>query len=200
MTAGEDFQTGSRAAICGGVSCVFDMPNTKPPTTTLAALRDKRKLAASKSLVDFGLFAGVKQGVNVQTLSKEAIGFKLYMGSTTGDLLVTNLSDIEKELTEIAGSGKVLAVHAEDETMRRKDIEKNLDDHLRNRGNSIETSAIKKIKSAGKNCRLHICHVSTRDSISLVSGARNLTSEVAPHHFILDREQTSAPSARSIRR
>ena len=187
MTHKEDFGTGSLAAICGGVSCVFDMPNTRPVTTTVAALRDKKKLASSKSLVDFGLFAGVKPGVNINTLAKESIGFKLYMGSTTGELLVSDLDSIGKELEDIASSGKVLAVHAEDESMRSKDVERNLDDHLRNRSNMVESSAIKKIKEAGKGCRLHICHVSARDSLPLITGSDLLTSEVAPHHFLLDK-------------
>jgi dihydroorotase len=103
-------------------------------------------------------------------------------------LLVPDIAAIKKEISDIGASGKILAVHAEDEGMRNKDVEKNLDDHLRNRSNSLETSAIKKIiRNAGKDCKLHICHVSTRDSLSLVTGVPNLTSEVAPHHFLLDR-------------
>jgi len=188
FTQKEDFSTGSLSALCGGVTCVFDMPNTRPATVNLASLRDKKKIANSKSLVDFGLFAGVKPGTNVASLAKEAIGFKLYLGSTTGELLVPDIASIKKEISDIGASGKILAVHAEDEGMRNKDVEKNLDDHLRNRSNSLETSAIKKIvRNAGKGCKLHICHVSTRDSLSLVTGVPNLTSEVAPHHFLLDR-------------
>ena len=74
------------------------MPNTRPATISLASLRDKRKMANSKSLVDFGLFAGVKPGTNVPSLSKEAIGFKLYLGSTTGELLVPDIASIKKEI------------------------------------------------------------------------------------------------------
>lgn len=184
----EDFYTGSLSALFGGVTCVFDMPNTRPATVNLASLRDKRKIASSKSLVDFGLFAGVKPGTNIPSLSKEVIGFKLYLGSTTGELLVPDVTAIKKEISDIGASGKILAVHAEDEGMRNKDVEKNLDDHLRNRSTSLETSAIKKIiRNAGKECRLHICHVSTKDSLTLLTGVPNLTSEVAPHHFLLDR-------------
>ena len=188
FTHKEDFSTGSLSALCGGVTCVLDMPNTRPATVSLASLRDKKKIAGSKSLVDFGLYAGVKPGTNVAGLAKEAVGFKLYMGATTGELLVPDIASITKELADIGASGKVLSVHAEDEGMRNKDVEKNLDDHLRNRSNTLETSAIKKItRIAGKTCRLHICHVSTRDSLALVAGVPNLTSEVAPHHFLLDR-------------
>jgi len=188
FTEKEDFGTGSLSALYGGVTCVFDMPNTKPSTISLATLREKRKMASSKSLVDFGLFAGVKAGVNVDGLAKEAIGFKLYMGATTGELLVPDVASISKELAAITASGKILAVHAEDESLRNKEVEKNLDDHLRNRGGSLETSAIKKIiKAAGTRCRLHICHISMKDSLALLAGVANVTSEVAPHHFLLDR-------------
>jgi dihydroorotase len=186
MTDKEDFGTGSLAAIHGGVTCVFDMPNTRPHTTTTSALSEKKNIASSKSMTDFGLFAGVRPGIDVPALAKEAVGFKLYMGSTTGDLLVSDLSSIKKELSAISASGKVLAVHAEDENIRRKDIEKDLHDHLRNRPNECETSAIRKIVEATNGSRLHICHVSAKSSLPLLTNAQNLTSEVTPHHLMLD--------------
>jgi dihydroorotase len=186
MTNKEDFGTGSMAAICGGVTCVFDMPNTKPSTTTLSALRDKKRIAEGKSLVDFGLFAGLRPGADVAALSKESIGFKLYMASTTGELLVPSLDQVRAELQAVASSGKVLAVHAEDETLRRKEPEEGLEDHMKNRNADCEGSAIRKAKGAAKACRLHICHVSARNSVPLVSKVPNLTSEVTPHHLLLD--------------
>jgi dihydroorotase len=186
MTQNEDFATGSLAAIHGGVSCVFDMPNTRPPTTTLSALRDKKRIASSKSMVDFGLFAGVRPGLDVGALAKEAIGFKLYMASTTGELMVPSLESIKKEIAAIAATGKVLAVHAEDESLRRKDIEENLEDHLRNRNNECERSAIRKVKVAANGCKLHICHVSGKASLPLIQGVPNLTSEITPHHMLFD--------------
>ena len=186
MTDKEDFGTGSLSAIHGGVTCVFDMPNTRPNTTTIAALSEKKRIASSKSMTDFGLFAGVRPGIDVPALAKEAVGFKLYMGSTTGDLLVPELSAIRRELSAISSSGKVLSVHAEDENLRRKDIEKDLDDHLKNRPNECEASAIRKVLESAGDCRLHICHVSAKSSIPQIEGARNLTSEVSPHHLLLD--------------
>jgi len=187
MTNKEDFGTGSLSAICGGVTCVLDMPNTKPPTTTVQAIREKKRIASSKSLVDFGIYAGVFPGMSVEQLAKEAIGFKLYMAGTTGDLMVPSLASIRGELSAIAASGKLLAVHAEDESLRTKEVERSLEDHQRNRGNDCETSAIKKIKDAAKDCRLHICHVSARESIPLIENVERLTSEVSPHHLFLDK-------------
>ncbi len=188
MTDKEDFGTGSLAALYGGVTCVLDMPNTNPPTTSLATLREKREIAASKSMVDFGLFAGLKPGIKVKELVPEAIGFKMYLGSTTGDLLVTSLESVSKEISDISRSNKIVAVHAEDESIRKKEVEKSLDDHLRNRGNASETSAIKKVKEACAGCRLHICHVSARESIPLLVEASSLTSEVTPHHLLMDKD------------
>lgn len=189
MTHKEDFATGSLAALHGGVSCVLDMPNTVPPTATVSALDDKAKAAASKSLVDFGLFAAVRPGVDIASVAQRAIGFKLYMAGTTGDLLVPSLSSVEKQLAEVARSGKVLAVHAEDEALRRKEPAKGLDDHLRNRSGDCEASAIRKITKARGSCRLHICHVSSKDSLPLVRGQPGVTCEVTPHHILLDRDR-----------
>lgn len=188
MTQKEDFETGSLAALHAGVTCVLDMPNTSPPTTTVAAIREKRRLASSKSFADFGLFAGVRPGIDVQGLAKEAVGFKLYMASTTGELLVPSLEQVKGELAEIASSGKVLAVHAEDEKLRRKEPERSLEDHLKNRHNECEASAIRKIKDAAKGCRVHICHVSAKESIPLIVEGAPTTCEVTAHHLLLDKD------------
>jgi len=189
MTHKEDFRTGSLAALHGGVSCVLDMPNTVPPTTTVAALGDKARLAASKSLVDFGLLAAVRPGTDIASLADRAVGFKLYMAGTTGDLVVPSLSSVEKELAEVARYRKPLAVHAEDETLRRKEPAKGLTDHLRNRPNECESSAIRKVTRAAEACNVHICHVSARDSLPLLRSRPGLTSEVTPHHLLLDRDR-----------
>ena len=71
-----------------------------------------------------------------------------------------------------------------------------MDDHLRNRSNECEASAIRSIKGAAKSCRLHICHVSAKESIPLVENGPNLTSEVTPHHLILDRDSKRGSHAK----
>jgi len=186
MTNKEDFGSGSLAALHGGVTCVFDMPNTRPQTTTVEALREKHDFASSKSLVDFGLFAGVVKGADISALAERSIGFKLYMGGTTGDMLVPALDSVKLELAAIAATGKVLAVHAEDEKLRRKEPESDLNDHLRNRVNECETSAIRKLRESAKENRVHICHVSAKDSLGLIGNG--FTSEVTPHHLLLDKD------------
>ena len=186
MTAKEDFATGSEAALHGGVTCVLDMPNTKPSTTTVAAIREKKISASAKSLVDFGFFAGVKPGIDVEAMAKEAVAFKLYMGSTTGDLLVPELKQVKKELGRIARTGKVLAVHAEDEELRKKEPENDLEGHLKNRPNECETRAIRTVRDAAQGCKLHICHMSARQSLQETMGRKGLTTEVSPHHLLFD--------------
>ena len=186
MTNKEDFASGSLAALHGGVTCFFDMPNTKPQTTTVDALREKRQLAMSKSLADFGLFAGVVKGVDVPSLAKESVGFKLYMGGTTGDMLVPSLESIAPELAAVAASKKILAVHAEDDKLRKKEPEKDLNDHLRNRGNECETSAVRRLMERAKDGKIHICHVSAKETLPLIGD--KMTSEVTPHHLLLDND------------
>lgn len=186
----EDFASGSLAALHGGVTCLLDMPNTNPTTTTPAALREKRALAESKSFTDFGLFAGVQAGSDIESLSREgAIGFKLYMAGTTGDLAATAPENITDELRAVASTQKVLAVHAEDESLRRRDTESSLADHLRNRSNECETSAIRRLANLSiEGLKIHVCHVSAKESLPLLSQARSMTSEVTPHHLLLDRD------------
>lgn len=186
----EDFSSGSLAALHGGVTCLIDMPNTTPPTTTLAALREKKALAESKSFTDFGLFAGLQRGSDVESLSREgAIGFKLYMAGTTGDLTAVAPEDIIDELRAVASTEKVLAVHAEDENLRGRDAESSLADHLRNRRNECETSAIRRLLNLSiEGLRIHVCHVSAKESLRLLAQAKNMTSEVTPHHLLLDRD------------
>lgn len=191
----EDFMSGSLAALHGGVTCVLDMPNTKPPTTTAASLKEKLALAESRSFVDLGLFAGVQPGCDVESLAREgAIGFKLYMAGTTGDLAAVSLDDVADELKAVASTGKVLAVHAEDESLRGKGAESSLADHLKNRSNECETSAIRKLLGLRvEGLRVHVCHVSARESLPLLTQAPNITSEVTPHHLLLDKDAKLGP-------
>ncbi|UCE45151.1 MAG: dihydroorotase [Methanobacteriota archaeon] len=183
----EDFASGTLSALHGGVTCVLDMPNTNPPTTTVKALQEKAAVAESRSFADFGLFAGIVPGCDVRGLSAGAVGFKLYMAGTTGGLRVPSFDTVRTELDEVASSGKVLAIHAEDEALRKKGAEGSLSDHLRNRPNECEKSAIRKLTDiAIRNLKRHVCHVSARESLQIIGGARDLTSEVTPHHLLLD--------------
>ncbi len=186
----EDFSTGSLAALHGGVTCVLDMPNSTPPTTTVADLSEKASIAASKSMVDFALFAGIVPGCDVARLaSSGVVGFKLYMAGTTGNLQVASIDAVREELEAVAVSGKPLAVHAEDEGLRKKDVENSLGDHLRNRPNECEASAIRRLSGIRvRGLKVHVCHVSAKESLALIGRGHSITSEVTPHHLLLDTD------------
>jgi dihydroorotase len=146
FTHKEDFSSGSASSACGGISCVLDMPNTSPPTTTSEAVLEKAKIAGSKSFVDFGLFEGVSESSNFEKLSEIATAFKLYMASTTGDLKIENYHGLKDIFERIKATGKTVSVHCEDESLLNTSINPNsLREHLNTRPNSAEVSAIKMI-------------------------------------------------------
>jgi dihydroorotase-like cyclic amidohydrolase len=108
----EDFATGTRAALAGGVTTVLDMPNNPQPTTNGAALENKRALAREKAVCDFGFFIGAT-AENVEEInSNGVVGVKLYMGATTGDLLVTEFDSLYRHFA--SPSNLPIVVHAED--------------------------------------------------------------------------------------
>jgi len=193
----EDWSTGSRAAARGGITYVMDMPNTIPPTITLRDLFDKKALA-KKSVVNFGLYAGISQkNLNyLKELSKQAVAFKLYMGETTGDLTVDDISLQIKAFTNVAKTKKVLAVHAENEKMIKhfyKNYKKETDPvaYARSRPPESEVLAINDAIELAKqtNVKLHICHVSTKDGLSLIKRAKknkvDVTCETCPHYLFM---------------
>ena len=188
----EDFATGTMSAVYGGICCVLDMPNTKPPVTSLRAFSEKYSEIQKKSYIDYGLFATVnfdsieKTFKEIDRLSNVCIGFKIYMASTTGDLTFKNPNMLKILLEKMQSKNKKVAIHAEDETIleKGKNIVKNLNEHLLSRPNIAEYSAIKKLKSYDLTEKLHICHVTCGDSLELLKES-NFTSEVTPHHLFL---------------
>ncbi|HAH10404.1 MAG TPA: dihydroorotase, partial [Alphaproteobacteria bacterium] len=112
----EDLETGSRAAVLGGVTAVFEMPNTNPPTTTAAALDEKLALARGRMWCDHAFYVGAEKGNAAALRDLEvrpgAAGVKVFMGSSTGNLLV----DDDAHVREVLRNGRRrVAVHAEDE-------------------------------------------------------------------------------------
>ncbi len=196
MAQKEDFLTASRAAAAGGVTTFIDMPNTNPATTTVALLEEKRKLAAAKCIVNYGFHFGATAG-NLEEIKKarNVAAVKVYMGSSTGDLLVTN----EKALDGIFGSGKIIAVHAESEEVIRAnteifkeaDIKDAAEFHLRIRSNESAEREVTRAIGMGKRhgTKLHICHMSTKEEADIVASAKKgykmLICEVTPHHLFL---------------
>src|SRR5260221_8348812 len=111
----EDFASGTAAAAFGGVTTVFDMPNTIPPVGTPELLAAKHKMAAEKAHVDFGLYAllGEDTIAHAPELAKTAIGFKLYMGNTFGAIPTPSTGAMLEAFEVVALTGKRISLHAE---------------------------------------------------------------------------------------
>jgi dihydroorotase len=187
-TQKEDFLSGSRAAAKGGVTTIIDMPNNNPPITTAEALEQKRQLA-KKSIVNYGFYFGATSD-NIAEINKakNVAGVKVYMGASTGSLLVAE----EAALHKIFLCGRLITVHAEDEAMIKKNEERyrnehNPEIHCKIRSNEVAASAVRKAIEIARshNTRLHIAHVSTKEELALIAGAKNVTCEATPHHLFL---------------
>lgn len=188
MTDKEDFSTGTISALHAGVTCILDMPNTKPPVTDLRSLEDKKRTVRSKAYVDYGLFAAVTENLDPKALAGRVAGFKLFMGSTTGKILMNDDVSIGRAMAAIAPTGKRVSVHAEDNDLIRAGDERSDRDHMRNRPAEAEHSAIRRL-ARYKGMPVSICHVTDAGSLALASSF-GFATEVAPHHILLDSSGT----------
>jgi len=214
MTHKEDFLSGTTAAACGGVTTVLDMPNTRPPVTSLADLNDKLAAVRGRAGVDFGLFFGLTGRGLADRAAPLAAGYKLYMGSTTGGLLVDDYSLLPGMLAPLAETGRPVAVHAEDEPMlrARKAVPRDPLTYDEARPPESEESAVRRFLGALGGNRGHVCHISSRGALELLRPAkagpaggkaggsapsapegegpgRATTCEVTPHHLLLDAQE-----------
>ena len=188
----------SRAAVAGGVTSYFEMPNTNPQTTTIEKLKNKFDIAANNSLANFSfMFGGTNSNLSeIKKIDFNQIpGIKLFLGSSTGDMLVDDYEVIE----DIMKFSKVpVVVHSEDEGI----IKNNLKKYLEKYGDNIPIEYHPKIRSEeaclkstlkiidlAKKCnsRLHVFHLSTKSESKLFEilplENKNITSEVCIHHL-----------------
>lgn len=194
----EDLRTGSIAALAGGVTAFLDMPNTKPSTTTAEALAAKRASAAEKAACDYGFFIGAtpENPASLPTMHNVA-GVKVYVGSTTGDLLVALPEQIEAVFKH--AEGRVVAVHAEWEPrilqhtrIFRERGEDYPGIHSQIRDPQAAAMAVSLCLRLAKQykTKLHLCHVSTRQELELIARAKDegvdVTCEACPHHLLLN--------------
>jgi len=184
LTKKEDFRTGTTAAIHGGVTCVFDMPNTVPPVTDIKRMKEKKAIIKSKAYTDYGLFSALTPNTDVTSLAKESVGFKLFMGSTTGEILMNDDPAIFRSVKSAASAGKVISVHAEDNALIGKDAERSNLDHLKNRPLEAELNAIRRLAQY-KGAKINICHITSEQSAALASQA-GFTTEVTMHHLLFN--------------
>jgi dihydroorotase len=192
LTQKEDFLTGSQAAAFGGISCVFDMPNTQPQTTSIQTLKEKTQLASEKSYVDFGLYAAVSNE-NIERLvemSPFCSGFKIFLGGSNHSLQL-NTQNLRIALLEANRTKKITLIHAEDEhcLQTHKDKENNLIDHLRCRSAECEETAVRTIINNSHNLssQIHICHLSSCEGFEILrKKPHNISVGVTPHHLFFD--------------
>ena len=190
----EDLESGTRAAVLGGVTTVFEMPNTRPATTSAAALADKLERARGRAWCDHAFFIGASAEnageLGALELLPGCCGVKLFLGSSTGDLLVDDEAALERVL---ASGSRRIAVHSEDEGRlreRRALAERGGDVHLHPEWRDVETAvrATKRLLRLARAAarRVHVLHVSTAQEIELLARHKDLaTVEVTPQHLTL---------------
>ena len=195
LTHKADMASESRAAAAGGVTSYLDMPNTVPQTTTLEALQDKRDRARQKSLVNYGFFFGATNGNSdlFASLDRHAVpGLKLFMGSSTGNMLVDKYGSLLKVFAEAARLGLPVMAHCEDTDIINRNMEQMkkaygddpdvmLHPLIRSEEACFESAALAAALARQFGTRLHIAHVSTGRELALA--ADNVTLEATVAHL-----------------
>lgn len=206
LTHKADMISESRAAVAGGVTSFIDMPNTVPATTTVAAVEDKMAHAGEVSSANYSFFIGATNSNIEELLNADytrIAGVKLFLGSSTGNMLVDSESTVSRIFAEVPA---LIAVHAEDEAIisanRKKVIEKYGEDApvelhplIRSREACVEATR-KAVEGARKyNARLHVLHISTEEELSFFSPgpieSKRITAETCPQYLIFTNEQYS---------
>ena len=185
------FATESRAAVFGGVTAVADMPNNDPPALDPRSWKAKLDLVSGDSFVDFALYMGLGRGLDTHYVGMATGLFKLYIASSTGDLLVREPDRWVRELARTMEAGGRVVVHAEDqaaiETAEPRGRE--LEWHHTHRPPLGEAAAVDQVGkvaiSTGDPDRCHVAHVSCREALAAL-GEYGMSAEVAPHHLFLD--------------
>lgn len=199
LTHKANIETESKAALAGGITSFIEMPNTKPQTTTVEKLEEKFEIASKSSHANYSfMFGGTNDNLDeiLKVDSKTVAGLKLFLGSSTGNMLVDDPAVIEKIFSS---TDMVISVHCEDEAT----IKKNLEAHIAEYGDDIPMekhpiirseeacyiSSSKAIELAKKTgARLHVFHLSTGKETSLFSNKiplkdKKITAEVCIHHL-----------------
>lgn len=188
----EDLRTGSRACAKGGITTFFEMPNTNPATTTCDLLHAKLQLAASKSLVNYAFYIGATPD-NVDELAKaeRTPGIKIFIGSSTGPLLVDDQDALERIFAE---TRLRITAHCEDEATVRANAVRyagstDVADHSNVRDHKAAVIATRRaIDLAVRHQHpFHVLHVSTAEEVSIIADSPDLiTAEVCPHHLFFN--------------
>ncbi|MCC8174504.1 MAG: dihydroorotase [Odoribacter sp.] len=189
---------GSRAAAAGGVTSFMDMPNVIPATTTRELLEEKQELASNKSLINYSFYLGSTQN-NIEEVKKvnpyTTCGIKVFMGSSTGNMLVDNIYSLEKLFAE---SPLLIAAHCEDTPTINKNLKLYKEKYgdnipafchplIRCREACFKSSSLAASIARKYNARLHILHLSTKEEIELLDkgelSQKRITGEACVHHL-----------------
>jgi dihydroorotase len=176
-TQKEDFHTGTRAAIAGGITTVLDMPNNNPPTTTLERLEEKRALASKKAVCDYGFHFGAGTNNFEEVRRAKPGSLKVYMGKTTGDLFLPDEKLIFLHFQNFPKE-KPVVVHAEDQTIIEAEGRTPL---------AAQTAVAKAAMLAEKADRkICIAHASTAKEVELAKKWKKSLVETCPHYLFLN--------------
>src|SRR5471030_171736 len=193
LTHKEDLESGSRGAVLGGVTAVFEMPNTDPPTTTAAAITDKVKRAHHRMHCDFAFYVGATYE-NTKDLGELEMlpgvaGVKVFMGSSTGSLLIEDDDGVRAVLQAIR---RRAAFHSEDEYRLRERMNLRIDGDARSHPVWRDSIAaltstqrlIRLARETGK--RVHVLHVTTKEEAVFLASQKDVASaEATPAHLTL---------------
>lgn len=213
LTAKADMASESRAAAAGGVTTVFDMPNTKPTTTTITALNEKLLIASRKSIVNYAFFIGATNDNFIQLASApyDVIpGIKLFLGSSTGNMLVNDKKVLEQLF---ASDLSIIAVHAEDEeTIKRNrqlieaeygdsPVPVTLHSRLRDAEACVKATRYAVELAQRFAARLHLCHISTAREAELLDNEckvanKLITTETCPQYLLFTSEDLETRGSR----
>jgi dihydroorotase len=193
----EDLETGSRAAVLGGVTAVFEMPNTNPLTTTPEALAEKVALATARMHCDFAFYVGgthenAKYVAELERLPGAA-GIKVFMGSSTGSLLVEDDAGVREILRH---ARRRAAFHSEDEYRLNERMNERIPgdpaSHPVWRDAETALACTKRLIAIAREqrARIHVLHVSTAEEIAFLAAHKDVASvEVTPHHLTLSADE-----------
>ncbi|HTC98189.1 MAG TPA: allantoinase AllB [Bradyrhizobium sp.] len=200
----EDWGSGTAAAAFGGVTTVFDMPNTIPPTGTAEILAAKHAIASAKAHVDYGLYGllGEDTIANVPELvAGGIIGFKLYMGNTFGKIPSPSTGAMLEAFEVVAPTGKRVSLHAEENsTMERRQERLTMAGrsdplaHLASRPAVVAIEAVSRaaILAEWTGARIHVLHISSAAELAPLAAAKargvDITGETCPHYVLLSAD------------
>ena len=202
LTDKADIKTESLAAVVGGTTTYMDMPNNKPPIVTNDGLDKKFEVAKNRSYANYSFYLGAtnKNIDEIKNTSKRACGVKVFMGASTGNMLVDNIKSLEAIFLH---SPKLIATHCENSPIINKNFEKakekygenipiELHAEIRSREACIESSSLAINLAKNFGSRLHVLHLTTKEEIDFFSNNyvqnKSITAEVCIHHLLYSKK------------